>query len=142
MDQFIEFLGNHPILSLIWIGLFVMLVINIIQSKLSPIKQITPQDLTFVMNKQDGVVVDIRPDAEFKKGHILGARHLANEKATKSEFASVEKFKSSPIIVVCAAGMTASKAAQNMFKAGFSQVSVLKGGMQAWVGAGLPVAKK
>ena len=141
MAQFIEFLGNHPILSLLWIAIVVMLVINIIQSKLSPIKQISPQELTFIMNKQEGVVVDIRPDGEFKKGHILGAKRLSQEKANKSEFATVEKYKSSPIIVVCAMGMTANKAAQNLLKAGFTQVNVLKGGMQSWTGANLPVSK-
>jgi rhodanese-related sulfurtransferase len=37
--------------------------------------------------------------------------------------------------------MTASKAASNLAKAGFEQVSILKGGFAAWQGANLPVAK-
>jgi len=109
---------------------------------MSPIKQISPQQLTFLVNREEGKVVDIRAEKEFKLGHILDSLHLASEKANKNDFSSLEKHKDKPIIVVCAAGMTAAKVAEQLFKAGFTKVSLLKGGMNAWVNAGLPVAKK
>jgi len=43
--------------------------------------------------------------------------------------------------VVCAMGMTAKRTASQLMKAGFTQASVLKGGMNAWQGTNLPVAK-
>jgi rhodanese-related sulfurtransferase len=94
-----------------------------------------------LMNKDDALVLDIRPAAEFKKGHILGAKQLKPEQINKAEFTSLEKHKDKPIIVVCAMGMTAKRTATNLAKAGFSQVSILKGGMNVWQGASLPVAK-
>ncbi|XOV79795.1 MAG: rhodanese-like domain-containing protein [Aestuariibacter sp.] len=141
MQQFIEFIGNHPYLATIWLVLFFWLVFSYINTFLSPVKDIGTHDATLLMNKQDAQVVDIRPAAEYKKGHILGAKQLTQEQVNKSEFKLLEKHKNKPIIVVCAMGMTARKAAMQLLKAGFPQVTVLKGGMNAWSGAGLPVSK-
>ncbi|MDO6425599.1 rhodanese-like domain-containing protein [Thalassotalea sp. 1_MG-2023] len=141
MEQFIAFLGNHPMLTAAWVGIFLAIVVISVRIKLSPIKQLSPQELTFLVNREEGVVVDIRSEKEFKTARILDAKHLPSEKANKDDFATLEKSKDKPIILVCAAGVSASNVANKMLKAGFSRVSVLKGGMNAWSGAGLPVAK-
>jgi len=141
MQQFVEFIGNHPMLATIWVVLFLWLIFSAINSALSPVKEINSHDATLLMNRSDAVVVDIRPPAEFKKGHILGAKALTQEQVNGPDFKSLEKFKSKPIIVVCAMGMSARRTATQMLKAGFSQVSVLKGGMNTWNSEGLPVKK-
>ena len=141
MDQFIEFIGNHYLLSGAWAGLAIMLIYGLINSKLSPVKELSTHDATMLINKQDAVVLDIRPAAEFKKGHIIGAKQLKQEQINKAEFTPLEKSKDKPIIVVCAMGMTAKRTAMQMLKAGFTKVTVLKGGMGAWQGASLPVVK-
>lgn len=142
MEQLIAFAGNHPMLSMIWLILVILLIGTSIKMKLSPIKAITPQELTFQVNREEGVVVDIRPDKEFKTSHILDSINLSSEKISNNDFVSLEKHKDKPIIVVCTAGMTAGKVANQLLKAGFSKVSLLKGGMGAWSGAGLPVSKR
>ena len=142
MEQLITFAGNHPMLSFAWIAIVLAIIVISIKIKMSPIKQLSPQDLTFLVNRESGVVVDIRPDKEFKTNHIIDALSLSNEKIAKNDFSSLEKHKDKPIIVVCAAGMTATKVANQLMKAGFAKVSLLKGGMNAWTGAGLPVVKK
>jgi len=141
MEQLITFAGNHPMLSMIWLILVILLIGTSIKMKLSPIKAVSPQELTFLVNRENGVVLDIRAEKEFKTSHILDAMQVPGEKISNNDFASLEKHKDKPIIVVCAAGMTAGKVASQLLKAGFSKVSVLKGGMGAWTGAGLPVAK-
>ncbi|REL28551.1 rhodanese-like domain-containing protein [Thalassotalea euphylliae] len=142
MDQLMVFAANHPLLSTAWVALFVAIIVITVMIKMSPVKQLSPQELTFQVNKENGVVVDIRTDKEFKTSRIIDAVHLTQEKANKNDFAALEKHKDKPIIVVCTAGLTATKVANQLMKAGFTQVSLLKGGMNAWVGAGLPVAKK
>lgn len=141
MEQFIAFLGQHPMLTAAWVGIFLAIIVISIRIKLSPIKKLSPQELTFLVNREDGVVVDIRTEKEFKTARIIDAKHLPSEKANKDDFATLEKFKDKPIILVCAAGVSASNVANKMLKAGFSRVNVLQGGMNAWTGAGLPVAK-
>ena len=138
MEQYIEFIGNHPILSLAWVALVALIVGGWFKSKFSAIRQINPQQLTLLINREDGLVVDIRAQKEFNNGRIAGAEHLNPEKAKQSDFSSLEKHKSKPIILVCTTGMTASGIATAMHKAGFESVYVLSGGMGAWQSAGLP----
>jgi rhodanese-related sulfurtransferase len=141
MEQLITFASENGMLSAVWVALVVMIIVTTIKIQMSPIKQISTQDLTFLMNREEGIALDIRNDSDFKKSHILDAVSLSNEKITKNGFVSLEKHKEQPIIVVCSAGLSAVKIANDLFKAGFTRVSVLKGGMNAWLSAGLPVSK-
>lgn len=141
MEQFITFAGNNGMLSAVWVALVVMIIITTIKINLSPVKRISPQDLTFLMNREQGIALDIRSDKDFNSNHILDAVHLSNEKINKNGFTSLEKYKENPIIVVCSAGVSAVKIANDLHKQGFARVSVLKGGMGAWTGANLPVTK-
>ena len=142
MELLITLANNHPMLSAAWVAIAVMIIVISIKIKMSPIKQVTPQELTFLVNKSEGLVIDIRAEKEFNQSHILDAKRFSVEKANNNDFATLEKYKDKPIIVVCAAGMTAAKVASQLLKAGFSQVNLLKGGMNAWQGAGLPTTKK
>ena len=42
MDQYIEFITNHPILSAAWVGIVFLIVSGWIKSKLSAVRQINP----------------------------------------------------------------------------------------------------
>jgi len=141
MEQIITLATNHPMLSAAWVGIILMIIFTSVKIQLSPIKKVSPQELTFLMNNSDGVVLDIRAEKDFKVSHILDAKPFTTEKANKKEFATLEKYKNKPIIVVCYAGITASTVANQLFKAGFTEVNLLKGGMNAWTGAGLPTSK-
>jgi len=142
MDQLITFAGNHPLLSAAWAAIVVMIIIITIRIQMSPIKKISTQELTFLVNRQEGVIVDIRTEKEFKASRIIDSKNLVKEKVTNNDFAALENYKDKPIIVVCTAGITAATVASQMLKAGFTKVSLLKGGMNSWVNAGLPLVKK
>ena len=141
MQQYIEFFSNHPILSAVWVVLFLMLIASWLKSIFSAVKQITPTELTLQVNRHNAQVVDIRAETDFGKGHITAARNLSLADIEKQQLAGLEKHKAEPIILVCQAGMTAHKAAASLIKQGFTKVSVLQGGMGAWTGASLPVVK-
>ena len=141
MDQFIEFLGANYILTGLWVVLFVALVYSFIAGAVSKVREIGTHEATMLMNKEDAVVLDIRSQADFRKGHILGAKQVNADNLNKGETAEVEKYKGKPIIVVCAMGMSAKRTASQLNKAGFSQITVLKGGMNSWTSASLPIAK-
>ena len=142
MAQFVEFIGNHYLMSLAWAVLFVMLIASYVSGWMSPIKQINTHDMTMLINRSNGAIVDIRSPADFNKGHITDAINIGLDKITSGSFGALEKRKSDPIVVVCNAGISAKSAARLLNKAGFEQVSVLQGGMQTWLGANLPVVKK
>jgi len=141
MDQMIEFVTNHYILSGLFAALLVALIYTTVASQLSSLKELSTHEATLLMNKEDAYILDIRPAAEFKKGHILGSKQIKAELVTKGDFAPLEKSKDKPIIVVCAMGMTSKRTASQMLKAGFENVVTLKGGINAWQGANLPITK-
>ena len=142
MEEFFTFLANNAMLSGAWVVIFILIIFTSIKIKMSPIKQLSPQELTFAVNKENAVVVDIRAEKEFRNQKIIDSVHCAAKKINQGDVSSLEKYKDRPIIVVCAQGISASKAANQLAKAGFSTVNLLKGGMSAWVSAGLPTVKK
>ena len=141
MDQMVEFVTNHYILSGLFAALLAALIYTTVASQLSSLKELSTHEATLLMNKEDAYILDIRPPAEFKKGHILGSKQIKAELVTKGDFAPLEKSKDKPIIVVCAMGMTSKRTASQMLKAGFENVVTLKGGINAWQGANLPITK-
>lgn len=141
MDQVIEFAGNNIVLASVWVALVAMLIFSYVSSLTSSIKEVSTHDATLMINKEDAVVLDIRAQKEFKAGHILGARQIKPEALREKNFNTLENSKDKPIIVVCAMGNQARGTANAMSKAGFSKVSVLKGGMNAWQSASLPISK-
>ncbi|BDM62669.1 rhodanese-like domain-containing protein [Shewanella sp. NFH-SH190041] len=141
MQEYLEFFKAHPMLSVAWVVLFVALIVTMVKSALSGIKNITHQDLVVKVNRENAKVVDVRSKEEFKKGHIVDALNVPLADIKNNQLAALEKFKSSPIILVCNTGMTSGQAAQLLAKQGFENLANLKGGMGEWQSANLPVQK-
>ncbi|NVK23953.1 MAG: rhodanese-like domain-containing protein [Gammaproteobacteria bacterium] len=141
MDQYIEFLGNHYMLTAAWIVLFFLFITSFVGAAMSKVKLVSTHDMTLLVNRENAKVVDTRAAADFNKGHITDAINLTLDKITTEQFGALEKHKSDPIIVVCNAGISAKTAAKQLTKSGFENVSVLQGGMQTWTSANLPIVK-
>lgn len=142
MDQLLAFAMDHYFMSLLWVILLIAIIVNYVKGATSKVKLLEPQQATLLLNRNDGVYVDIRSVDEYRKGHIHDSIHLTAEKIRKNEVQALEKYKSAPIVVVCATGMTARSAAAALSKAGFEHVAVLQGGISAWQGASFPLVKK
>lgn len=141
MQEYIEFFQQNMILSLAWVGILVALIMSIVKSTTAAYKEITAAQTTHLMNRDNGVVVDIRSKEEFKKGHITDAVHILPSDIKAGNFASLENRKSDPIIVVCKTGQTAQESANLLAKAGFENVNLLKSGLVAWNEANLPLVR-
>ena len=141
MQEYMEFFKAHSMLSLAWVGLFAALLVSLIKAGTSKIKNISHQELTIMVNRQDAKVIDVRSKDEFRKGHIVDALNVTLSEIKNNQTSTLEKFKASPIILVCNAGMTSSQAAQLLVKQGFENVYNLKGGMGEWQAANMPVSK-
>jgi len=140
MDRLLEFFQANLVLSLVFAGLTVALVYTEVARLFRGFKGISPAQLTDLVNREGALVLDIRGQGEFEKGHIIGSRHLLPSQVDP-EGKLLAKAKEQPVVVVCAAGITASGVASRLVKAGFKRVSVLEGGIGAWQQAGLPLAK-
>ena len=85
-------------------------------------------------------VIDVRGSDEFtgSLGHIATARNIpvAELNGRLSELAGLER---APMVLVCRTDKRSAAAAQTLRAAGFTQVNVLRRGMEQWSEAGLPV---
>ena len=141
MDQLIEFASNNIVLAGVWVALVAMLIFSYVSGLTSSVKELSTHEATLLINKEDAVIFDTRPAKDFKTGHILGARQIKPEELREKNFKKLENSKDKPIIVVCAMGNQARGTASAMQKDGFANVNILKGGMNAWQSASLPVSK-
>jgi len=142
MQQYIEFLQAHPMISGAWLVVFIAVIFTSVKASMSAAKKITHQQATLLINRENAIVVDVRAESEFKQGHILDSRVLPLSKLKNNELGSLEKEKDTPIIVVCNTGMTSGQACQMLQKSGFSNIHNLQGGITQWRSANLPLTKK
>ena len=101
---------------------------------------VTTLQATQLMNRDDALVVDLRPAAEYAGGHILGARNIPLAELERRA-AELDKHKAKPVILHCGDGNRAGGGISLLRKLGFANVVNLSGGYAAWLQAGLPVEK-
>ncbi|ATF09230.1 rhodanese-like domain-containing protein [Candidatus Enterovibrio altilux] len=142
MQQFIEFVQSEMILSLVWVALVVTLIVSVVKQKTAAYTIVAPNVATTLVNRQNGVFVDIRSRDEYRAGHIAGALHVLVKDIKENSMSELEKHKSDPIIVVCKAGQVAVKNANMLIKLGFKNISILKDGLISWNEANLPLVKQ
>ena len=88
------------------------------------------------------VFVDVRSPAEFQSVHATGARLFPLEdlqpKKIAAELGISERH---PVVLLCAGGNRARKAAEKFHAEGVPHCLVVEGGTKAWEAAGLPVVR-
>ena len=94
---------------------------------------------TRMINDQNAVIVDVRPNTEFVAGHLPNAKNIPSDDIPKR---LGELPAGKPVIVVCGSGNRAGKAAAALRAAGRQDVFCLEGGVAGWQQAGLPLVKK
>jgi len=134
------FAARHQILALALAGLTLALVGNEIAGLFRGFKAVAPAALTALVNRENALVVDLRPIADFEKGHVPGSKNVQMSQFDP-ENRQLAAARSLPVVLVCKTGQTAAGAAKRLRKAGFEQVFVLDGGIGAWQQAGLPLAR-
>lgn len=137
MEQFLEFVINHWILTSILIGLLILLAWDS-SNKAGP--KVSTHEATRLINQENALMLDIREKKEFKSGHVVDAVNIPF--ASLASRLDELKEKERPIIVVCKAGQTASAASKQLKDAGHSAVYRLQGGMMEWTNQNLPVVTK
>ncbi len=102
---------------------------------LASVDQLEPADIA---TRNPRTVIDVRGAAEWDAGHIPNARHLFLGDLPET---SDDLPRDLPIALHCQGGTRASIAASMLQAKGFTNVATLKGGMDAWNAAHLPVER-
>lgn len=138
MQEFIEFATVNWMMMAIWAAFLGLLIYSEVSRGGS---SLSPQQTTQLINAEDAVVLDIRKQEEFSRGHIPNAINIPAT-SVKSRLSELQKFKEKPIIVACNHGQTAGPICSDLRKAGFQSVHRLKGGITEWQNNRFPLVKK
>ena len=86
------------------------------------------------------IVLDVRTDAEFRRGHVNGAINIDVQSADfAKQLAKLDTTKE--VLVHCQSGGRSRRTLPIVSAADFAAVHHLDGGYGAWTAAGLPVVK-
>ena len=92
-----------------------------------------------LINREKGVLIDVGEPGEFAAGHAAGARNVPFGRIEGSK--DLPSNKTLPLVVLCASGARAGRAAGLLRKAGYEKAVAVAGGTAAWRDAQLPVEK-
>jgi rhodanese-related sulfurtransferase len=90
--------------------------------------------------KDHFILVDVREDNEWAKGHLPGAVHLGKG-IIERDIENAVPAKTTPMVLYCGGGYRSALAADNLQKMGYTDVMSMDGGWHGWVDAGFPTAQ-
>jgi len=138
MEQIIQFISNHWGLWLALVIVLLSILINEYLSQRNRAKELTTAGAIEKINHENATVIDLRDQDTFRSGHIIDAIQCSTDDFNQKR---MEKYKTKPIILVCARGLQSAALATKLREQGFSQPMVLAGGISAWQSASLPLVK-
>ncbi|RZI92756.1 MAG: rhodanese-like domain-containing protein [Variovorax sp.] len=101
---------------------------------------LTAQGAVQLINRERGVMIDVRDAAEYAAGHATGARNVPFDQL-EQKLPGTVKNKSVPLLLMCASGARAQRALATAKKLGYEQAQVVGGGLKSWKEANLPIEK-
>ena len=101
---------------------------------------LTAQGAVQLVNRERGVIVDVREPEEFAAGHPVGARNVPLNQM-EAKLAGAVKNKAVPVLLFCASGARAQRAVAIAKKLGYEKAQAVAGGLRSWKEANLPVEK-
>jgi rhodanese-related sulfurtransferase len=134
MALFFEFLTQQWILVAALLTVIIMLVLH--ESRKSG-PSLSPQQAINLVNAEDGIFLDLRDAADFKKGHVVSAINIPAIKLPV-RMVELEKYKDKPIVLVCKMGQQSSAAGKQLKASEFTKVYKMTGGMMEWSNLQLP----
>lgn len=137
MQQFLEFVTNHSLLTGAFVSLLVLFVLN--ETRRGG-RSVSPQELVNLVNRSDAVVLDVRDRKEFEVGHIVDAVNIPFP-SLESRLSELDRHKGKPVVIACKIGQHSGAAGAILAKAGFEDVARLEGGISGWRSAQLPLVK-
>tara|TARA_Y100000748_G_scaffold278288_1_gene255828 strand:- start:151 stop:558 length:408 start_codon:yes stop_codon:yes gene_type:complete len=134
MGNSMEFVSNHPVLS-VALFIFIYLIISFeIKNLTKKYKSINCNDLVQKINEGNIIILDTREKSDFKKGHISNA--------TNYEISLNKKLEHTEVVVYDKDEMASASSAEKISKSNLTKVIYLEGGIQSWIENNLPLVEK
>lgn len=137
LQHLTEFVSTHYWLTLAFLTVLVLLIIT--EGRKSGVA-VSTQQATALINRENALVVDVRPKKDYAAGHIVDSINIPQDSFT-TRMGELDKHQSRPIILACANGQHAGPCSKQLKTAGYTQVSRLANGINGWRSDNLPLVK-
>ena len=104
------------------------------------IEDVNTENFHQLIEKGDGIIIDVRTSQEFNSGHIIDATNIDFYSDDFTDKLKIVR-KDVPIYVYCRSGGRSSSAADKMEKLGFTKVYNMIGGIGSWQSKGYETIK-
>ena len=136
--RYFEFAQHHWVLVALFLVLLAAFFLN--EARRTG-KRLSPAEVVRQLNSDQAVVLDVRDRPDYAAGHIKGSIHIPLS-ALKERIDELKKQEGKQIVVVCKTGQTAGAAIKILGGEGVSNVVRLRGGIEEWKSASLPLSRK
>jgi rhodanese-related sulfurtransferase len=87
------------------------------------------------------VLIDVREEEEWRRGHLPGARHLCKG-ILERDIEQAVPDHDAHLVLYCGGGFRSALAADALQQMGYTHVASMDGGWRGWTSAGLPVERE
>jgi len=123
------------------IGAAALLGFALLSQQLSASQGVDVKQAHSMVAQPGALLLDVREPVEYAAIHAPSAK-LIPLGEVGLRLKELEAYKDKPVAVICRSGRRSAKAVALLQEAGFTQVSNVQGGIQAWEQAGLEVIKQ
>lgn len=115
---------------------------DLVDDSKTRIREATVEDVKgMVAGETPEVIVDIREESEWSKGHLPGATHLGRG-VLEVKVDQVFPDQDTPLVLYCGGGNRSALAADVLQVMGYTNVRSMAGGWRAWTAAGGPTTNE
>jgi len=139
--EFVDFAARNWYLFLALIVILALLIGGEIRHRLRGIGSVSPAEALRLINHEDAVMLDVRETSDYKTGHIPESLHIP-QKELEGRLKELSRVKDKPLIVYAGLASHATACGVLLKKHGFAAVRTLKGGLNEWQNANLPITRK
>lgn len=142
-EELSQFVINHPMITIGWFGCIIGIIYTYIMDAVLGVKYISNSILSVMINNQNAKVLDFRPLENFRKGHISGSVHCTEVDIQEHNLGKkIESHKEAPLVLVNDNGLNLQDYARTLKKQGFTNISILREGIDGWLNDNLMLVKK
>lgn len=136
--MFVEFFNQNIWLFVAFIVVFNLLILSIFQGRVKGANTISALEMPRLQRDKKSVIIDVNTSKDFELSHIPDSQNFELENLSPDNKALM-KHKDSTTILVCQSGTRSTKAAKQLISLGFTNVTILRGGLLSWTKENLPV---
>ncbi len=144
INEFPDFFMRHYFMVGAWFVVLVMLIIVQFKLLTARLPKATSGQAVTLVNRNDGVFVDIRSSEGFAQGHIANSLNISASDIKSGKINRIDNYRDKPVILVGKDKFDSECFNSGRFlkKQGFNKVYILEGGILDWSSSNMPLSNK